>query len=80
MQYSRIGWDEDFVWETVMVSSLDYPVDCLLFNQLPAEMRGLICEYLSWTEEMAVFDMFPGLLHPWVELNKLYKKQFNWTV
>lgn len=72
MQYTRIDWEHDFVWESIVVQSTDYPVNALLFNAMIPELRKKILSYLDWMDEMRVFEQCPALLHPWGELAARY--------
>lgn len=72
MEYSKIDWDADFVWTTVVVTSEDSPVNAVLFNRLMPELRAQVLSYLSWTDEMSAFEHTWGLVHPWHELGVLY--------
>jgi hypothetical protein len=81
MEYSKIDWTRDFAWETVVASSNDYPVNPVLWNRLMPELRRDILAYMSWSEEMAVFETCPLMVHPWAELIKRYglpRKQVSW--
>jgi len=81
MEYSMIDWYDDYAWTTVVESSSEYPVEPVLFNRMPAELRAGVLSYLTWVEEMQVFYDYPILKHPFNELQALYpvKKQ-SWCM
>lgn len=72
MEYSRIDFESDFSWNVVVCSSEDAPVNPVLFNRLCPELRKLIVINLSWADEMFVFEMPWGYIHPWSELTRRY--------
>ena len=78
MQFTRIDWEHDFVWESVVVQSSDYPVNALLFNAMIPELRKHVLSFLSWMDEMRVFEQCAALLHPWSELALRYGVPGQW--